>query len=175
MMNRRNVLQAGWSASLALGPTLGLAQNKPEKLTILSHRVHMSVLTGAKGGDATAEWVKRNAVGIDWVTLDTGPLHERLFREASLGSTSIDLAFMVNTRATPNVANLLEPLDGLLKSDPLEDTADLFPGLVAAMKFGGKQYAVPQRHATTGFHYNEAIFQERGVAVPKTFEEVIEA
>jgi multiple sugar transport system substrate-binding protein len=41
-------------------------------------------------------------VGIDWVTLDTGPLHERLFREASLGSTSVDMAFLLNTRATPN-------------------------------------------------------------------------
>ena len=35
--------------------------------------------------------------------------------------------------------------------------------------------AVPQRHATTGFHYNEAIFKERGVPVPKTFEDVIDA
>lgn len=175
MMNRRDFIQASSSVGVLLAPVLAHSQPKPEKLTILSHRVHMSVLTGAKGGDATAEWVKRNGVGIDWVTLDTGPLHERLFREASLGSTSIDMAFMINSRAIPNVANLLEPLDSLLKSDPLEDAADLFPGLVAAMKFGGKQYAVPQRHATTGFHYNEAIFQERGVAVPKTFEEVIEA
>jgi multiple sugar transport system substrate-binding protein len=73
------------------------------------------------------------------------------------------------------VRNLLEPLDPLMKADPLEDPADLFPGLVAAMKFGGQQYAVPHRHATTGFHYNEAIFKERGVPIPKTFEDVIDA
>lgn len=119
--------------------------------------------------------VKENGIAIEWVTLDTGPLHERMFREASLGSTSIDLAFMVNTRATPVVANLFEPLDSWMQSNPLEDPADLFPGLVNAMKFGGKQYAVPHRHATTGFHYNEAIFKERGVPIPKTFEDVIEA
>jgi multiple sugar transport system substrate-binding protein len=73
------------------------------------------------------------------------------------------------------VANLLEPLEALMQADPLDDAGDMFPGLVAAMKFGGKQYAVPQRHATTGFHYNEAIFKERGVPVPKTFEDVIDA
>ncbi len=175
MLNRRELLQAGTalsSLSIAAEPW---AQAKPEKLTILSHRVHRSVLTGEKGGDATAEWSRRTGIAIDWVTLDTGPLHERLFREASLASTSVDLGFLLNTRATPNVSNLLEPLDALMKADPLEDPADMFPGLVAAMKFGGKLYAVPHRHATTGFHYNEAIFKEKGVPIPKTFEEVIDA
>lgn len=175
MPNRRGFLQAACAIPALLSGAVARAQPRLEKLTILSHRVHMSVLTGAKGGDATAEWAKRNGIAIDWVTLDTGPLHERLFREASLSSTSIDLAFLLNSRATPNIANLLEPLDGLMKSDPLEDERDFFPGLVAAMKMGGKQYAVPQRHATTGFHYNEAIFKERGVPIPKTFEDVVEA
>ena len=175
MLNRRRVVQAAGVAPVALSSAWVRGQGKPEKITIMSHRVHMSVITGAKGGNAAEEWSQRNGVGIDWVTLDTGPLHERLFREASLGSTSIDLAFLLNTRATPNVVNLLEPLDGLMKADPLEDPADMFGGLVAAMKFGGKQYAVPQRHATTGFHYNEAIFKERGVPIPKTFEDVIDA
>ena len=175
MLNRRGFLQATCSVPALLAPAALWAQPKPEKITLLSHRVHMSVLTGAKGGDSTAEWSKRNGIAIEWVTLDSGPLHERLFREASLGATSIDLAFMINTRATPNVANLLEPLEALLQADPLDEPNDLFPGLVAAMKFGGKQYAIPQRHATTGFHYNESIFKERGVAVPKTFEDVVEA
>ena len=65
----------------------------------------MSVISQGKSGDLTAEWSKKNGIAIEWVTLDIGPLHERMFREASLGSTSIDLAFMVNTRATPVVAN----------------------------------------------------------------------
>ena len=175
MLKRRDILQAGSALSTLVLPDALRAQAKPDKLTILSHRVHRSVITGEKGGDATAEWSKRTGVGVEWITLDTGPLHERLFREASLSSTSVDLAFLLNTRATPNVTNLLEPLDGLIKADPMEDPADMFPGLVAAMKFGGKSYAVPHRHATTGFHYNEAIFKEKGVPVPKTFEDVIEA
>lgn len=174
MVKRRHFVQAMGAVPVALAAPLW-AQTKPQKLIVLSHRVHMTVLTGGKGGDATAEWIKRNGVGIEWVTLDTGPLHERLFREASLGSTSIDMAFLLNTRATPIVSNLLEPLDPLMQADALEDPKDIFPGLTSAMKFSGKQYAVPQRHATTGFHYNEAIFKERGVPVPKTFEDVIAA
>jgi len=175
MLNRRELMQAGAAMSSLVLPAAAWSQAKPEKLTILSHRVHRSVLTGAKGGDATADWSKRTGIPIEWITLDTGPLHERLFREASLSSTSVDLAFLLNTRATPNVSNLLEPLDALMKADALEDPSDMFPGLVAAMKFGGKQYAIPHRHATTGFHYNEAIFKEKGVPIPRTFEDVIEA
>jgi len=175
MFSRRHILKSGAILPMALGGIHASAQSKPAKLTILSHRVHMSVISQGKAGDLTAEWSKKNGIGIEWVTLDTGPLHERMFREASLGSTSIDLAFIVNTRATPVVANLFEPLDTWMQSNPLEDSADLFPGLVNSMRFGGKHYAVPHRHATTGFHYNEAIFKERGVPIPKTFEDVIEA
>jgi len=175
MWNRREWMQAGLAAPVAALPSTAWLQTRPEKLTILCHRVHRAVLTGAKGGDATADWSKRTGIALEWVTLDTGPLHERLFREASLGSTGIDIAFLVNTQATPNVTKLLEPLDAFMASDPLEDASDLFPGLVSAVTFGGRPYAVPQRHATTGFHYNEAIFKEKGVPIPETFEDVIEA
>ena len=175
MLNRRELMHAGAALSSLALPAAAWSQGKPDKLTILCHRVHRSVLTGSAGGDATAEWSQRSGIPIEWITLDTGPLHERLFRESSLSSTSVDLAFLLNTRATPNVTQLLEPLDTLMKADALEDPSDMFAGLVAAMKFGGKLYAVPHRHATTGFHYNEAIFKEKGVQIPKTFEDVIEA
>ena len=39
---------------------------------------------------------------------------------------------IVNTRAIPNLANLLEPLDALMRAEPLEDPKDMFPGLMAA-------------------------------------------
>jgi multiple sugar transport system substrate-binding protein len=172
---RRDVLRAGTAIAtgLAAGPIL--AQPKPEKLTVLSHRVHMSVATGAQGGNSVEAWTRTSGIGAEWVTLDIGPLHERLFRESTLASTGIDVGFLLNTRAVPNVANLLAPLDDLMKEAPIEDMADLSPGLVSALRFGGRLYGIPYRHATTGLHYNEAIFAERGVPVPKTFEDVIEA
>lgn len=175
MWNRREWMQAGLALPTAALPSTAWLQTRPDKLTILCHRVHRAVLTGEQGGDATAAWSKRTGVGLDWITLDTGPLHERLFREASLGSTGIDVAFLVNTQANPNVTKLLEPLDGYMASDAMEEPSDVFPGLTAAVTFGGKPYAVPHRHATTGFHYNEAIFKEKGVPIPQTFEDVIEA
>jgi len=151
------------------------AQDKPAKLTILSHRVHQTVATGAQGGDITADWQKRNGVQIEWVTMETGPLMERMFRELTLPETSIDIAFLLNTRAVPSAFKLLEPLDGMMAKAPIEAMDDVFPGLIEPMRLDGKLYAMPFRHASTCFHYNERILKERGVAVPTSMEQVVDA
>ena len=170
---RRGVLALA-AASLLAG-TAAMAQDKPESLTILAHRVHQTVSTQGAGGDITEAWQKANGVGVNWVTMETGPLHERLFRELALPETSIDLAFVVNTRAVDGLAKVLDPIGPYQAKAPIEDFADVFPGLVTAMTFGGELYGVPFRHASTCFHYNERMLKERGVAPPTTMEELQEA
>ncbi len=161
---------------LALSPNdSATAQDKPEKLTIISHRVHQTVATGAQGGDITAAWREANGVDVEWVTLGTGPLHERLFRELELPETSIDIAFLLNTRAVASVTSALEPLNAHQAANPIENIDDVFPGLRAAMTFGGTMFGVPFRHASSCFHYNKRILEERGIDVPTTIEEFAEA
>ena len=104
------------------------AQDKPEKLVILSHKVHQTVATGEQGGDITADWQEENGVGVEWVTMDTGPLHERMFRELALPETSIDIAFLLNTRAVESVTKLLEPLNAHQQQAPIEDIRGRLPG-----------------------------------------------
>jgi multiple sugar transport system substrate-binding protein len=176
-ITRRHLLVCGSAAVAAAATGLGpkAAGQASEKLNILSHRVHRIVSTGPQGGDITAEWSKRTGVAVEWLTFDTGPLQERLFREASLKETAIGVAFLLNTQATPSVTNLFEPLDEHLKAEPIEDFADFFPGMVEAMRFGGKLYAIPFRHATSGMHYNEEFFKERGLSgPPRTIEDFAE-
>ncbi len=170
------------SASSALVGTFVLdasGRSRPaqaqEKMNILAHRVHRTVATSPQGGDITAEWSKRTGAAVEWLTFDTGPLNERLFREASLKETTIGVAFLLNTLATPSVTSLFEPLDEYVKADPIEEFADFFPGMVDAMRFGGKLYAVPFRHSTSGLHYNEEYLKERGLpGPPRTIEEFVE-
>jgi multiple sugar transport system substrate-binding protein len=162
-------------ASLALVAGGARAEDKPEALTILAHRVHQTVSTGSQGGDITAAWQKEHGVGVNWVTMETGPLQERLFRELALPETSIDIAFLLNTMAVDSVTKLLEPLDAYEKAAPIDDIDDIFPGLRQAMTFDGQLYGIPFRHASTCFHYNERILKERGVEPPKTMEELIAA
>ena len=77
------------------------------------------------------------------MTLDTGPLHERLFREGGLSQTSIDVATLLNAYASPRVSTLFEPLDELMQSSQIEELRDIFPGFLDAMTFNGKLYAIP--------------------------------
>jgi multiple sugar transport system substrate-binding protein len=150
-----------------------LAQTAP--LNVFAHRVMQTVSTGAQGGDITRDWAQKNGTTIQWTTFDTGPLQERLFREAALSETTVDVGFLLNTQAIPRAATLFEPLDDNLQRDPPEDTADIFPGLMAGMKVGGKQLAIPFRHASSGLHYNEELLAEKGFAKPPaSIEELVE-
>lgn len=163
------------SAMLLVSATAAMAQDKPEKLTIISHKVHQTVSTGSGGGDITKAWQDENGVGTEWVTLATSALHERLFRELQLPETTIDIAFLLNTRAVESVTKQLEPLSPLQAANPIEDMDDVFPGLVQGMTFNGTLFGVPFRHASSCFHYNERLLKEKGVAPPTSVEELIAA
>jgi multiple sugar transport system substrate-binding protein len=170
-VSRRFIL-AGATASLLL-PRTGFAQATP--LQVFAHRVHKTVAVGTQGGDVTAAWTKQSGAQVEWTTFDTGPLQERLFREASLGETSVDVGFILNTQAVPRTAELFEQLDTYMNRDPVEDFPDVFPGLVSGMQIGGKTLAMPYRHASSGLHWNQEILSERGFPrPPATIEELVE-
>lgn len=165
---RRAVL-AGAALGLA-----GRASAQPAPLLVLAHRVHQSVATGAQG-DITAAFTRETGVPVQWLTFDTAPLGDRLMREASLSSTTVDVGFLLNTQAVPRVAGLFEPLDPWMGRAPAEAQGDIFPGLMAGMRVGGAQVGMPFRHASSGLHFNEAILAERGITQPPaTIEELAE-
>jgi multiple sugar transport system substrate-binding protein len=159
-------------AALAL-PSLARAQAK--RLDILSHRVHQQVLTQGAAGDLTAEWRRANGAELSWTAADIGPLQDRLLREASLPASDFGVGYLLNSRATPEVARLLEPLDGMLRDQPVDRYDDIAPGLRQAMNVAGRTVAIPVRHATNGLFYNTALLEQRGItAPPKSFEEFLE-
>lgn len=173
-VTRRGIL-AGGLAATALPAFTRFAQAQGKQVNVFAHRVLQNVSNGTKGGDVTQSFAKVTGASVNWVTFETGPLHDRLFREASLGESTVDVAFILNTYATPRVASLFQPLDSYMEKDPIEDVGDFFPGLVKGVTFNGKLHAMPFRHASTGLHYNEEIFAERGITKPpETMEEFIE-
>lgn len=160
----------GGAAALAAGPSWAAAKT----LNILSHKVHETVL-GTGDGDLMKEWKARNDTDLVFTTMDSNPLQDRLFREASLSETEYGVGYMVDNRPTSEIASLFEPLDGMLKDDPIEDFGDIAPGLVRGMTIDGKLIGIPVRHATQGLFYNEALLEEAGIAAPpKTLEELVD-
>ena len=148
--------------------------NAPETLNIIGHSVHKRIVTEGAGGDIQTPWVNENPLVSDvtWNTLDIGPLHDRLFREATLPETKLGVAYLLNTYAMPKISNLLEPLNGYLKDKPIEGFEESFgKGTLGSLTFDGKLYGVPVRAAVHGLGYNEGIFRERGIAGPPTTPE----
>ncbi|MBW8728722.1 MAG: extracellular solute-binding protein [Inquilinus limosus] len=173
-LTRRDLLAGtvAGATAMALGRT-ALAQSKT--LNVLSHLVHQNVLTKGAAGDVIAPWRQASGAEISWTTLDSNPLQDRLFREASLGQTGFNVGYVIDNRMTPQIAGLFEPLDTYQASDPVEDIDDIAPGLRRAMTVNGKLVGIPVRHATQALFYNEALLQEAGFsAPPATLEELVE-
>jgi multiple sugar transport system substrate-binding protein len=170
----RRALMAGTMAvgAAALGRR-ALAQAKT--LNVLSHLVHQSVLTKGAAGDVIAPWREAEKAEISWTTLDSNPLQDRLFREASLNQTEFNVGYVIDNRMTPQIAALFEPLDDFQAADPIEDIDDIAAGLRQSMTVAGKLVGIPVRHATQALFYNEALLEEGGItAPPKTMEELVE-
>ncbi|MFD2263397.1 ABC transporter substrate-binding protein [Lacibacterium aquatile] len=175
MMNRRSALATLGGSALAMGFGGSVFAQGAKTLNILSHKVHQNSLTTGKAGDLTEAWRGANGATVNWSTFDIGPLQDRLFREASLGQSDFDIGFLLNGRAVPAVADLFEPLTPYQAKLPVEDFGDFAPGLVKAMTMKGNLFAVPFRHATNGLFYNEEYLTAKGVSVPRSLEELVEA
>ena len=171
---RRQTLKSALGGTAAmLGASPLWAQGKT--LNILSHRVHQVCLTEGPAGDLLGKWRAAQGATAAWTTFDSNPLQDRLFREASLGSTDFGVGYLVSSRATPTAAKLLLPLDDYLAKAPIEDFGDIAPGMVGGMRFDGKLVSVPVRHATAALFYNAALLEERGIkAPPKSLEELVD-
>jgi multiple sugar transport system substrate-binding protein len=169
-------LLGGLALAALIGSTPAHAQGaKPDKLVIMGHAVHKAAVTGEKGGDSSAEWQKKNGVGIEWLTFGVEAVHERVYREASLSSGTVDIAFILERYSGPQVARLFEDLGQYQAKDPIEDFGEISAGMRTAHTHGGKLIAIPFRHATHGLLYNQVYFKERGVdGPPKTMEALLE-
>jgi multiple sugar transport system substrate-binding protein len=171
----RRALLATAAAAGAAGAFGRRTRAETGTLNVLSHRVHQANLTTGAAGNVLKPWEDKTGTQVAWTTLDSNPLQDRLFREASLGETEFNVGYVIDNRMTADVASLFAPLDDFQKSAPIEDFDDIAAGLRQAMTVGGKLVGIPVRHATQGLFYNEALLEEAGIAAPpKTMEELVE-
>ena len=159
---------------VAAGFALPATGAKADELTLIGHKVHQTVTTGEAGGDMAGEWAKKNGAELNWLTFNVQDVHERLYREANLGSTTIDVGFVANRYFRPQFKEMFEPLDEHLAKAPIEAFDELPKGMLEALTYDGKLYGIPFRHATAALHVNTAILAEKGLPMPKTFEDVLD-
>lgn len=154
------------------------AEAEPQKLVVWCHSVHQQVAEGTRGGaeiDITEEFKKQNNVELEWVTIPWNQMQNKILRELSIPTSTVDLVFIVQDWATPTTLGMLESLDPYMKRDPIEDFQDVAPGMVSTFTLNGAQKAVPYRSNPQLLHYNKKIFEQRGLTrAPKSFEELVE-
>lgn len=174
-LTRRHVM-ALLGATAAGTLLAGRAFGQQTTVEAFGHRVHQNAATTGNGGDLIGPFTADTGIGVNWTVLgDNNAIHERLLREVSLASGGIDVGYMLNRYATPQNLSLFEPLDEFIAAKPVDAFEDFSPGLLAPMQHEGKLFGLPVRHATNTVVYNEKILEERGIAVPTTFEEFLEA
>jgi len=167
------LLAAGFAAAASFA--VPAAPALAEDLTVIGHAVHQRTSSEGDGGNIVADWTAETGADVEWLTFGVTPIHERLFREASLDQGGIDAAFLLNRFTNANVINLFEPLDDYIANDPIPDFEGISPGMVEAFTFDGKVYGIPFRHATHGLFFNKTLLAEKGFdRPPESFAEVIE-
>ena len=148
-----------------------------ETLEILSHAVHRDVSVGNTGAkiDIAGEFEKATGIFLNWRTLPWPGMLDVVYRELSLRSTNVGLAFINSDWLTPRMIELLTPLNGFLDKDPIENFSGFSNGLMKSVTFNGKIYAIPMRANASLIFYNKKILQDHGfTAPPSSFEELID-
>ncbi len=117
------------------------------------------------GGIIAGEWAKRKGVKLNWITANIEPMHDRAFPRAVAARDADRRCFRHQ--------QVLDPEDQLAarsrstRGSPRRRSmhSDGIPSnLLVAVKYDGKLTAILFRHATTGLHYNETLFKERGLS-----------
>ena len=155
-------------------------QSEPVELVVLSHKVHQDVMTGKEGGGKNLldEFLVTHpeVSNVKFITAGTPEVHDRLFREASLPKTEVDVGFFYSPYISPDVPSLFTSLDQYKAQKPVEDPGDIFQGFWDELTFNGELYGVPMRSGGQSFlFYNKKILAERGISPPSTIEELADA
>ncbi len=172
-------VHSGGAPEGAVTPAAPATPAAPVELVVLSHKVHQDAMVGKQDGgkNLLAEFIAKNphVKDVKFITAGTPEVHDRLFREASLPKTEIDVAFIYSPYISPDVPSFFLPLDDYLAKKPLEDPADMIQSFWGELTFNGKKYAVPMRSGGQSFlFYNKKILAERGITPPKTLEDLVE-
>src|SRR5262245_65585124 len=107
-LDRRRFITGATGAAVAasLAPlTTRAAAQTPDRFVALGHKVHQQIIMGERGGDAknlAEPWLKEKGIArIEWVTYGLDEIHDKLFREASLPKSTVDIRFLLNSSPTP--------------------------------------------------------------------------
>lgn len=175
------VLLLSTTGVFAGGGQEGGEEEVVQEIVFICHKVHQTAIEGVEGATGGRNLVQDflqenpNVKSIKFLTATVPDIQDKLFRDAALAKSSLDLGVVNTEWMSPNATGLFLDLNELGKQAPLEDIEDIFPGLRADMTINGKLLGLPMRTGGDVLFFNKAILKDRGIVENSTvIEEVIE-
>lgn len=141
---------------------------------VMAVSVHEAVITGTTGAKKNVLSTCQPTPNVTWQDEPYTSMQQLVLREGSLGSSSTGVVFLLDSMASPQVLNLLEPLDSYQKSEPIEKF-DGFPApLLKPFQRNGKLYGVPIRTTVDVLMYDTSLLAQAGAdAAPTSMEQLV--
>ena len=168
------LLGASIAATVLAGSAL--AQDKPYDGTTIT-----VLFEGHPSSEAIIEMLPKfkEETGITVVpeTVPYSDLTSRALLEFSTGSGRYDVVMDDWVKAIGYAdADYIEPLDARMSGDTTYfDAADFVPAYLSSMSYEGAAYGVPVYGESTFLMYRKDLYEQFGIEVPQTFEELREA
>lgn len=122
----------------------------------------------------TAEFTAMTGIEVNFANEPWGSFRERIVTESIAGTGSYDVVVWLDAWG-PTFQQTLLPLDSLIERDGIDYIPDDYPpAFMEAGMLDGQIYGVPVRTHAFVLFYRQDIFEELGLEVPTTWEEVVE-
>ena len=168
-------------ALIARGRTEEVIPEGGVELVLVSHKIHENILRGltGTGRDLIQEFIDKTpqVSKVTFITAGVAEVRDKLFREASLNTTDVNIGFVYTPWITSAMPDFFTSLTDFEKQKPIENRDDIFENLMNELTIGGNLYAVPIRASGQGLFYNKNILKERGIQIEniRTIEDLIVA
>lgn len=177
MIDRRAVLASGaLAAGMIASPGVLRAQTRT-----LSWVSHPAIIGATGDGEMLRRFEAQSGIRVEPVTFPTEVLGQRIQQELISRSPAFDVMSMADAFWTTSVARFCEPLDALIRAEPLPSggLADFAPGMVQQFRVpqtvDGPIMGIPQRVSVSLLYYRTDLLRAAGLEVPRTFAQFVAA
>lgn len=143
----------------------------------LNVMIHPSFYEGIGGDEGLfQEFERLSGATVNVITAPAGESYERQMIEWQTESGTFDVVFPIFWDTHPTYTQHLLPLDDYIDSAPAEwEFGNIVPGLQENFVWDGATKALLFRWGVEAYVYRADLFEEAGVDVPTTFDEIDEA
>lgn len=131
---------------------------------VMAVSVHQDVITGKTGAKKNVLAACKPSPQVTWQLEPYTQMQQLTLRQGSLGSSSTSVVFLLDSMASPQLLNLLEPLDAYQKSKPIEAFSGFPTSLLTPFERDGKLYGIPTRTTVDVMFYDKDLLSSVGAS-----------